>query len=73
MKRAFIAIFVVLYGCGAPPPRDSVWFESHPADAAKVVEACTTGARSSECENARAATARRKSKARVERYRRGFQ
>jgi hypothetical protein len=73
MRRAFIATFAVLCGCISPPPRDTAWFESHPDDAARVVGACTTGAGSNECENARTAIAHLKSKARMERYRKGFQ
>lgn len=73
MNRAVIAVCVLLCACGKPPPRDSTWFEAHPDEAAKVVDSCESGERSNECENARTAIARLKSKARMELYRKGFQ
>jgi len=73
VRRVLIAGCALLCGCSPPPPRDSAWFESHPAEAAKVADACATGARSNECENARTAIARLKANARMERYRKGFQ
>lgn len=73
MRRGLIALTVILAGCGSPPPRDFTWFEAHPNEASRVANACTTGARSNECGNARTAIARLKSKARVGRYRKGFE
>ena len=73
MRRATLAIFLAVAACGSPPPRDITWFEAHPRQAAEVLQRCGAGARSSECENARAAIGRLKASARMERYRKGFE
>ena len=71
MRAASIAI-ALLSAC-SPAPRDAAWFEANPQVAERVVEGCHAGDRSLECENARRGLSKARSKARLERYRRGFE
>lgn len=70
---AAVAITLGLASCSPPPPRDVAYFADHPDAATKVIATCTAGGRSTECANAQAAQARIKAKARMERYRKGFE
>ena len=73
MRRCFVVIVLIgIAGCN-PAPRDISWFEANPQEAEKVIASCAAGARSNECENARTGLSRVKARARMERYRKGFE
>lgn len=72
MIARLLVLGLCLAAC-SPAPRDVSWFEAHPEAAERVLEQCAAGRRSTECENARAALGRIKAKARMERYRQGFE
>jgi hypothetical protein len=69
-------VLVVLLGGAAcqPPSRSASYFEAHPTEAAKVVQACGQGGhRSHECEAAQVGHAAAQATARQNLFRRGFQ
>ena len=72
MRPVLVVLMLGLAGC-SPQPRDASWFEANPVEAKKVADACTAGARSNECENARTGLSRVKANDRMERYRKGFE
>lgn len=73
MKPALGVVLLALAACSPPPPRDITYFERNPAEAERVAKVCAAGERNSECSNAQGALARLRTKARLERYRRGFE
>ena len=73
MRRALVPLILALSACSPAPPRDVAFFEKNPAMADRVSKACAAGARTNECVNAQAALERLRTKARMERYRRGFE
>lgn len=57
-----------------PQARAVAWFEANPVETAATLQACQRGAhRGVECDNARAADAALKAKARQDLFRRGFE
>jgi hypothetical protein len=73
VKRALPLLLATVSACSSPPPRDIAFFEKHAAEAERVARSCEAGERSNECANAQAGLARLRTKARLERYRKGFQ
>ncbi|WP_421937321.1 EexN family lipoprotein [Phenylobacterium sp.] len=67
------AVALGLAACNPPPPRDVSYFVDHPDETTKLIAACTASGRSHECDNAQTAQARITAKARMERYRKGFE
>lgn len=73
MRVALVASACLTVAACAPSPRAENYFEAHPDEAAKVVQACAQGVhRGDECQNASAALARLKGEERMKFYRRGF-
>jgi hypothetical protein len=57
----------------SPEARSASYFEAHPEEAAKVADACKTGAhRGQECANAQAGVAAAQRTERMNAYRKGF-
>lgn len=73
MKRVLVVLLLTMSACSPPPPRDVAFFEKNPAEAERVSRACAAGERTNECPNAQAGLAHQKAKARMERYRKGFE
>lgn len=73
MRRALGLLLLALSACSPPPPRDVAFFEKNPAEAERISKACAAGERSNECVNAQAGLEHQKAKARMERYRKGFE
>lgn len=72
MKWWFIAT-LALAGCQAEP-RSASYFEAHPDDAKRVVEACRQGThRGAECEHARAGLAAVQAEKRLELFKKSFE
>jgi len=73
MRRAFLLAALPLLAACTPQPRSESYFEAHPAETARVSNACVSGERrGAECNAARAAEARFKANARLQAYRKGF-
>lgn len=70
MRRAcLVATILLLQACGQAEPRAVQYFEAHPEEAKKVVEACTTGAQTGdECANVEIAVETAKGKERMKRF-----
>jgi hypothetical protein len=73
VRLALCILLVSLVACSRPLPRDITYFETNPAEAERVAKACAAGERNPECSNAQGALARLRTKARLERYRKGFE
>lgn len=73
MKRVLVVLLLTMSACSPPPPRDAAFFEENPAEAERVSKACAAGQRTNECLNAQAGLEHQKAKARMERYRKGFE
>lgn len=73
MIRRLASLALMLAGC-QPEPRAAGYFESHPEEAAKVVEECRTGAhRGSECEAAQTGLAAIQANRRLELFKKSFE
>jgi len=73
VRQALGLLLLALSACGPPPPRAVAFFEGNPAEAERVSKVCAAGERTNECVNAQAGLEHQKTKARMERYRRGFE
>jgi len=73
MIRRLASLAFVLCGC-QPEPRAASYFEAHPAEAARIVEACRTGAHGGrECEAAQAGLAALQANRRLELFKKSFE
>lgn len=73
MTRWPLLLAVGLAGCQAEP-RAASYFEAHPEEARKVVEACRSGARrGAECETAQAGLATVQANRRLELFKKSFE
>jgi hypothetical protein len=71
--RCILLAAVALAGC-QDAPRSASYFEAHPGEAQKVVEACRTGAhRGRECESAQAGLAAVQADKRMKLFKKSFE
>lgn len=73
MRCAVILTILSLAAC-QKEPRSIAYFEGHPEEAQRVVDACWTGAhRGAECENAQGGLAKVQADRRLELFKKGFE